>query len=301
MGDKMKKICKECKRKLPVECFTRSKMVKDGYENKCKECRQKARHKYENVCITCGTTFKSINPEAKYCSQKCKPQCSKIERVTVKCCVCGKEKKVTPHYRDSHDYFYCSRKCSSIGETGRRTGKDNPRYSQKEIVCENCGKMFFRIESQIDQYKHNYCSVECKNEGFKILFLKENNPMYGKERRDMHGANNWAWNPSRTYLERQSERKLMENKRWRRDVFHRDDYTCKICGKRGGGNIVAHHLDSYDWCKEKRFDVENGIVLCEDCHKNFHRLYGYGKNTRNQFYEYQKGYANTEPSSEEIC
>ena len=65
-------------------------------------------------------------------------------------------------------------------------------------------------------------------------------------------------------------------------VFEKYDYTCKCCGKRGG-NLVAHHLEGYNWCIEKRFDVDNGVVLCDKCHKLFHKEYGYGNNTKEQF------------------
>jgi hypothetical protein len=50
--------------------------------------------------------------------------------------------------------------------------------------------------------------------------------------------------------------------RWRKEVFKRNNYTCKCCGKRGSIYLNAHHLDGYNWCKEKRFDVgkNNGTI-----------------------------------------
>ena len=47
-----------------------------------------------------------------------------------------------------------------------------------------------------------------------------------------------------------------------------------------------HHLDGYNWCIEKRTDETNGITLCENCHKNFHSIYGFGGNTKEQFEEW---------------
>jgi len=55
---------------------------------------------------------------------------------------------------------------------------------------------------------------------------------------------------------------------WRKEVLKRDNYTCKRCGK--AKNIEAHHIERWVDAPEKRFDVANGISLCEKCHKLIH-------------------------------
>jgi len=35
-----------------------------------------------------------------------------------------------------------------------------------------------------------------------------------------------------------------------------------------------------------RYLIDNCVVLTEDEHKNFHKQYGYGKNTKFQFFDY---------------
>ncbi|BDH63300.1 hypothetical protein MTP04_34300 [Lysinibacillus sp. PLM2] len=100
------------------------------------------------------------------------------------------------------------------------------------------------------------------------------------------GENHPNWNPNLTDEERMKYRKYSEYEYWRMAVYERDKYTCQSCGNNKGGNLVAHHLDSYDWCKEKRTDINNGITLCEDCHLNFHGMYGFGNNTNKQFSEW---------------
>lgn len=55
-------------------------------------------------------------------------------------------------------------------------------------------------------------------------------------------------------------------KTWRKDVFERDAHTCRVCGERGG-RINAHHIQRFADYPKLRFDVENGLTLCEACHK----------------------------------
>jgi len=109
-------------------------------------------------------------------------------------------------------------------------------------------------------------------------------PLCAKEH--YKGKNHPMWNKEKPEKEREVKREYPEYYEWRRRVFKRDDYTCQICGDCAGGNLVAHHLDGYDWCKNKRTDDDNGITLCEDCHNKFHSKYGWGGNTEEQFWEW---------------
>lgn len=57
---------------------------------------------------------------------------------------------------------------------------------------------------------------------------------------------------------------------WRKTVFERDHYTCKVCGQ-VGGKLNAHHIKRFADYPELRLAVTNGITLCEDCHRKVHR------------------------------
>jgi hypothetical protein len=56
---------------------------------------------------------------------------------------------------------------------------------------------------------------------------------------------------------------------WRLAVLERDLYTCQECGKTGC-KFCIHHIKSYKDYPELRIDINNGITLCEDCHKKRH-------------------------------
>ncbi len=112
--------------------------------------------------------------------------------------------------------------------------------------------------------------------------LGENNPMYG-----VTGKQHPKWNPNRTKDQRIEERKTGIDRNWRISVIIRDGRKCVVCGY-DGRDIVVHHLNSYHWDVENRYNIDNGVVLCGSCHKDFHAKYGYMNNTKKEFAEYMK-------------
>lgn len=68
---------------------------------------------------------------------------------------------------------------------------------------------------------------------------------------------------------------------FKKSVLFRDGYKCVCCGK--NYELKVHHLDGFDNFPEKRLDLDNAVTLCENCHKNFHLVYGRGSNTKEQF------------------
>lgn len=76
-------------------------------------------------------------------------------------------------------------------------------------------------------------------------------------------------------------RRTKEYKKWSKGIKKRYNYTCYYCNSKN--NLHSHHLDGFGWCESKRFNIDNGICLCNKCHKIFHKLYGYGNNTKEQF------------------
>lgn len=110
------------------------------------------------------------------------------------------------------------------------------------------------------------------------------------------GKNHPNYNPNKTDEERMTNRYQLygENiKNWRTQIFIRDQKICQVCHKKER-KLNAHHLNGWAWAKDQRFDLENGITLCENCHKLFHSIYGRGKNTREQYEEFKIRYDNHE-------
>jgi len=98
------------------------------------------------------------------------------------------------------------------------------------------------------------------------------------------GEKHWNWNPEKTQTERDNRpRAYTEYRMWRTDVFRRDGFLCQRCHNESPKRLTAHHINSYQDNPSLRTALENGITLCQSCHKEFHHIYGYGNNTSEHF------------------
>ena len=59
-----------------------------------------------------------------------------------------------------------------------------------------------------------------------------------------------------------------ENYQWRKAVLNRDGHRCQQCG--ATERLHAHHVKEWAKYPDLRFDVDNGLTLCEDCHTEKH-------------------------------
>lgn len=157
---------------------------------------------------------------------------------------------------------------------------------ERQSQCKECG---YKMISEIQQGENNtFYGKKHSKETLKVLsdFHKgkqcgPDNPMYGRRGKDSPN-----YNPNITDEEREKGRNIEGYQEFIKEVYKRDNYTCQRCGDNKGGNLVAHHLNGYDTFKEQRTDVNNGVTLCNVCHKEFHSLYGYGNNTKEQYEEW---------------
>ena len=124
--------------------------------------------------------------------------------------------------------------------------------------------------------------VKAKQWGKRLAETRRYNGMKG-----ITGEKHHNWNPNKSKPERVKERKTAEAYEWTRQIYERDNYVCQICGYSKGKILVAHHLNSYADYPNLRYELKNGITLCEPCHLEFHSIYGYGGNTEEQFEEYR--------------
>ena len=87
--------------------------------------------------------------------------------------------------------------------------------------------------------------------------------------------------------ENEKARHNVEFRLWREAVFARDNWICQKCGERGG-KLHPHHIFNFATYLDLRFAIDNGITLCEKCHRKFHKKYGKNNNTKEQLEEFLK-------------
>ncbi|BDH60132.1 hypothetical protein MTP04_02620 [Lysinibacillus sp. PLM2] len=150
---------------------------------------------------------------------------------------------------------------------------------RRKQVQEIAKKTILTKESR-DKMKKVMQSKEYKLKSRKAKLGKKN-PMFG-----VRGENHPNWNPELTDTERIKERKSFEDTQWRLSIYRRDRFKCQKCGS--NKHLNAHHVLNHKTHKELRYDVNNGVTLCETCHIEFHKTYGYFDNTREQINKYLK-------------
>lgn len=63
-------------------------------------------------------------------------------------------------------------------------------------------------------------------------------------------------------------RSSSEWKKKRKEIMRRDNFSCKLCGKKEG--LQCHHVHSLDTNWELRLENSNIITVCSECHSDIH-------------------------------
>ena len=207
----------------------------------------------ERICPKCGKHFtvsasRVYHGRGKCCSRDCQYLAAREnnQQITLKCAHCGKSfKRDASSIKSEHQF--CSRDCAykgrGVGLVKRIVQKPYNCKRKSPRECPICGANFIYSKST-----QKYCSRKCFEVAHRDNMLGERNPSFidgrAKNKRCYRG-DDWEIR--------------------RREVYKRDKYTCRVCGKKcRGKEIQAHHIIPY----RVSFDnsLSNLVTLCIRCH-----------------------------------
>jgi len=104
----------------------------------------------------------------------------------------------------------------------------------------------------------------------KARLYRMGKPLTEEHKRKISEANsgekNWRWMKNRDLLKKKQERNDPAYFEWRYQVFKRDRHECKMNDNNCFGDVVAHHIRGWNKYPELRYEIGNGITLCEFHH-----------------------------------
>lgn len=80
------------------------------------------------------------------------------------------------------------------------------------------------------------------------------------------GEAHWSYKKDRSTLAKRQERNDYAYQSWRKEVWVRDGFKCRIENVDCDGRIEAHHILGWAEYPELRYEVKNGITLCHAHH-----------------------------------
>ena len=240
----------------------------------------------EKKCEGCKNRYVAKHSKQKYCSIECQ-HIAQHKREVRRCVGCGKSFNIIP----SSFKKYCSHVCflkspknikrllQIIPKTpwnkDRKTG-----FTDKQMVAAKQAGIKRRGQKRTAETRENISNALKGRKLSSEHCLKIREAAMGRKasvesriKRSIseRGENGSNWQGGKTDIN-QVIRQGVELRLWRESVFARDNWTCQDCGKRGGGELNAHHIKPFSKYPELRTSIENGITLCRKCHKLRHKL-----------------------------
>lgn len=189
-----------------------------------------------------------------FCGKKIvhRPRDSRKQRESRRFCskACANSRQNSGQYKPGHVptgrprkiaiKVYKERKLPStayfVGDS-RITGSSHHHWKGGKPRCLICSK-------QLSAYKVKHCRRH-----YGTALRQENHPNWkGGVSRDVHSVRTPAY------------------KEWRNSVFQRDGWACRMGSDDCKGQLQAHHILRWADYPELRYEVNNGITLCQAHH-----------------------------------
>jgi hypothetical protein len=198
------------------------------------------------------------------------------------CKKCNKEtKKSLYEFTRKNQHLKFPEYCYSCSQNNRKWNNQLKTEDVKQWFIDR------GVEPLFEEYKnsYSYLNLKCKcGEKFRMSFKNrfhhdENWIPKCQDCKDIERLTKFKYDYDR-YDHRGKDRT------WSKYIKKKFNNKCIISGKIE--NIVAHHLNGYNSYKEQKYDINNGVVITDQLHNEFHIKYDNFKGdcTKEQFEEF---------------
>ena len=250
----------------PITNFYKDNHRKSGYNSRCKTCVDKKNREY------------ALKHQDKIADYQKEYANKNKDRITEYKKLYYNSNKSDMRLKDNqnkklfakYDVYY--NKLSKYEEC--RQDPDNPELLQVRCKNHKCKKWFNPTNQQVvnrlkaingqlsgnrNSNNYLYCSQECKDDC----------PVYRTIKDPVEKKSTSKKSSCRTNNMQEELREL---------VLERDNYTCQKCGRSLDDNpelqLICHHIIPIKVDPSLASDMDNCQTLCEDCHKEVHKIPG---------------------------
>jgi len=279
--DKVHFLCANCKQPAEINCWHGFKRQKQkGFCKKCQHAilaeerktpEEEIKQYFLNNNSELLSTFKNIHSVIQF-----------------KCSLCGQTEEACNFYtlqtRNPNCLCKkCHRKEASVAIT-------TPREEIEKWFRERNSELIEYTDTQsLLTFKCSKCGVVSPYHS--LHSLKKYNPLCKcKDCNKRVGELHHNWNKDLTEEERNNKRIFPGYQQWCQEVLRQAKYICVFSGETN--SISPHHIYNYADFKEFRHFLWNGICLSDQIHIQFHKEYGFGKNTFLQLKKFCKEHFN---------
>jgi hypothetical protein len=154
----------------------------------------------------------------------------------------------------------------------RRELQDEIKKKTPSKICSECEANLNITNFCWNHNNRNYDNVcrRCKRNKGKRIYRKTKE---GKAKIRIYNHSNKARSSRLIYKTRNHKTILdPDHLEWAQEIYKKESYKCQRCGKRG--KLNAHHILSKARVPHLKYNPNNGICLCEECHIQFHVAHG---------------------------
>lgn len=228
-------------------------------------------------CKICGKEF-----DARRSAKCCSLECSKINKREYDKDYyknnCDEKCEYLKYYYDNHRDEILERR-----KDYRENHRDEINEYQKDYYENNRDEI---LEKKKEYYDENRDEILKKEYTRRQNLISELCEQYNGDLEQIleNIPNRWH--------EREAKMRVWFGKSYYDAIIAKIESTpvCEVTGK--SNNLEIHHLDSFNLFPEKGADLNNMIRITHDIHNEFHGIYGYGNNTREQWNEFIRLFSN---------